>query len=98
MEVAEPSVPTTSGRLTLGAQAREAGWKFWLSVCGICVLFVALRWNTFDAPLVRDEGEYAYAGQLLRHGVLPYAGSFLQKPPMVAYSYALAGAIAPKVY
>ena len=61
-------------------------------------MFVALRWNTFDAPLVRDEGEYAYAGQLLRHGSLPYAGSFLQKPPMVAYSYALAGAVAPKLY
>jgi hypothetical protein len=70
----------------------------WLGGLGICVLLVALRWNSLDAPLVRDEGEYAYAAQLLGHGLLPYEHSFLQKPPMVVFTYALSGALAPNVF
>ena len=69
-----------------------------LGVLGIGVLFVALRWHSCDAPLIRDEGEYAYAAQLLRGGLAPYEHSFLQKPPMIVYSYALAGMVAPKLF
>jgi Dolichyl-phosphate-mannose-protein mannosyltransferase len=71
---------------------------FWLNCAGISLLFVALRWNSFDAPLVRDEGEYAYAAQILTRGLPPYQHSFLQKPPMVVYSYALAQAVIPKTF
>jgi hypothetical protein len=67
----------------------------WLGILGLVILFGLLRWNNFNAPLTRDEGEYAYAAQLLTHGRLPYADCFLQKPPMVAYSYALAALLAP---
>ncbi len=67
----------------------------WLGVLGIIVLFIALRWNNYDVPLMRDEGEYAYAARLLTHGLAPYEHSFLQKPPMVVYSYALASLIDP---
>jgi hypothetical protein len=70
----------------------------WLGGLGICVLLVALRWNSLDAPLVRDEGEYAYAAQLLGHGQLPYEHSFLQKPPMMVYTYALANTLAPNTF
>jgi 4-amino-4-deoxy-L-arabinose transferase-like glycosyltransferase len=70
----------------------------WLGILGLAFLFVLLRWNNFDAPLTRDEGEYAYAAQLLIHGSAPYEHSFLQKPPMVAYSYALASLVAPDVF
>jgi len=70
----------------------------WLGVLGLAFLFVLLRWNNFDAPLIRDEGEYAYAAQLLISGSAPYEHSFLQKPPMIAYSYALAGLLAPDVF
>lgn len=62
------------------------------------MLFVALRWHGAAAPLIRDEGEYAYAAQLLRRGVAPYKHSFLQKPPMVIYTYALANLTAPKIF
>ncbi len=58
-------------------------------------LFVGLRWNNYDAPLNRDEGEYAYAAQLLIHGVAPYQHAFVQKPPAVFYSYAFANLILP---
>ena len=35
-----------------------------LGLVGLLVLFGALRWNSYDAPLIRDEGEYAYAARL----------------------------------
>jgi hypothetical protein len=73
-------------------------WPTWLSIVGILLLFVVLRWHMCDAPLIRDEGEYAYAARLLRSGIAPYEHSFLQKPPMVIYSYALAEIFAPTVF
>ena len=69
-----------------------------LGLSGILLLFLALRWNSFNLPLIRDEGEYAYAGNLLSHGLAPYQHAFLQKPPMIAYTYALAGLLAPHVF
>jgi hypothetical protein len=57
----------------------------------------ALQWNWFAMPLERDEGEYAHAAWLMRTGKgVPYRDSFLQKPPMIVYTYGLAEAIAPK--
>ena len=67
----------------------RALWR-WLGFAGIGILFVALRWNNFNTPLTRDEGEYAYAAQLLEKGIAPYQHAFIQKPPMVIYSYAFA--------
>jgi hypothetical protein len=61
-------------------------------------LFIVLRWHQCDAPLIRDEGEYAYAAQLLAHGAAPYEHAFLQKPPMVVYCYALANALFPNLF
>ncbi len=47
-----------------------------------------LHWNNFDLPLIRDEGEYAYAAKLLvQKHTMPYRDSFMQKPPMVIYAY-----------
>ena len=57
----------------------------------------ALQWNWFAMPLERDEGEYAYSAWLLRTGKgVPYKDSFLQKPPMIVYTYGLVEALAPK--
>jgi hypothetical protein len=94
--------PCTDG---CGALARRAlGWlgrvgpASWLGGLGVGVLLLALRWNSLDMPLVRDEGEYAYAAQILQSGLLPYEHAFLQKPPMVVYTYALAEMLAPSTY
>jgi len=70
----------------------------WLGIAGIVFLFVALRWNSYDAPFIRDEGEYAYSAQLLIHGIAPYQHAFIQKPPMIIYSYALANLLLPGVF
>jgi hypothetical protein len=77
---------------------RRSPLAAWLGGIGLIALFLALRWNSYDTLLTRDEGEYSYAAQLLQHGLAPYEHSFLQKPPMVAYSYALAGLTAPGVF
>ncbi len=70
----------------------------WLGILGVGLLFFILRWNNYNAPLIRDEGEYAYAAQLLIHGVAPYEHAFIQKPPMVIYSYALASLCLPQYF
>jgi hypothetical protein len=57
-----------------------------------------LRWNNYDAPLTPDEGEYAYSAQLLTAGVAPYEHAFIQKPPMVIYSYALSHFLLPEAF
>ena len=50
------------------------------------VLWVRLRFA--DVPLERDEGEYAYAGQLILDGVPPYTLAYNMKFPGTYYAYA----------
>jgi hypothetical protein len=94
--------PFTLGCATViqraAACVREAGLGAWLGALGVGVLLVVLRWNSLDAPLVRDEGEYAYAAQILKRGLPPYEHAFLQKPPMAVYTYGLAGVLAPDTF
>jgi Dolichyl-phosphate-mannose-protein mannosyltransferase len=70
----------------------------WLGIFGLILFFAVLRWNSYDAPLIRDEGEYAYAAQLLVQGIAPYEHAFIQKPPMVIYSYALSNLLLPHIF
>ena len=58
-------------------------------------LFALLNWNSFSAPFERDEGEYAYSAWLLRTGDTPYRDSFLQKPPLIIYTYLVGQIISP---
>src|SRR5260370_16149473 len=44
-------------------------------------------------PLERDEGEYAYAGQLMLHGVPPYKEAYNMKLPGTYAAYALMMAV-----
>ena len=53
----------------------------------IFVLFVRLR--LLGIPLERDEGEYAYVGQLLLQGILPYTEAYNMKFPGIYFIYAL---------
>jgi hypothetical protein len=70
----------------------------WLALLGLAALFLVLRWNNYAAPLDRDEGEYAYAAQLLVQGIAPYQHAFIQKPPAVFYSYAFSNLLLPHVF
>ncbi|MCZ6464198.1 MAG: glycosyltransferase family 39 protein [Proteobacteria bacterium] len=58
----------------------------------VLVLAAGARWRLLDVPLERDEGEYAYAAQLILRGVPPYEHVYSMKPPgtVVAYAAVLA--------
>jgi hypothetical protein len=51
------------------------------------VLFVRIR--LLPIPLERDEGEYAYIGQLLLKGVAPFTHAYTMKLPGVSAMYAV---------
>lgn len=48
----------------------------------------AIRWQLRDLPLERDEGEYAYAGQLILQGIPPYQIAYNMKFPGTYFAYA----------
>lgn len=52
-----------------------------------------LRWRYLDIPLERDEGEFAYGGQLLLSGELPYQSLYAMKLPGIYVVYAAIMAI-----
>lgn len=62
----------------------------------LILFFLLFHFNSFNAPFERDEGEYAYSAMILKEGFLPYKNSFLQKPPMIVYTYYLAQLINKK--
>jgi hypothetical protein len=53
------------------------------------LLAAAVRIRLLDVPLERDEGEYAYAGQLILEGVPPYRLAYNMKLPGTYAAYAL---------
>jgi len=61
-----------------------------LLAAGVVLLTVYVRWRLIDVPFERDEGEYAYMGQLLLQGVPPYLQAYTMKLPGVSAAYALA--------
>jgi 4-amino-4-deoxy-L-arabinose transferase-like glycosyltransferase len=55
----------------------------------IFILCLYVRWRLLEVPLERDEGEYAYMGQLLLQGIPPYLQAYTMKLPGVSVAYAL---------
>lgn len=53
----------------------------------------AIRLRLLSVPLERDEGEYAYAGRLLRDGVPPFESVYGMKLPGTHLAYGLAFAL-----
>ncbi len=60
-----------------------------LTLMTIIVLSASIRYRFIGMPFERDEGEYAYAGQLILDGKLPYDQMYSMKLPGVYASYAL---------
>jgi hypothetical protein len=69
------------------------GW--WVVVLLILILAVvtSIRIRLLNMPLERDEGEYAYAGQLLFQGIPPYEGIYNMKWPGTYVAYAIIMAV-----
>lgn len=59
-------------------------WSFFILTV-IAVVFVRIR--LLGIPLERDEGEYAYMGQLISQGVIPYKEAYSMKLPGTAFMY-----------
>jgi 4-amino-4-deoxy-L-arabinose transferase-like glycosyltransferase len=77
---------------TLAPQPRLKSWRdhwpaLWLLL--ILALVAAVRIRLLSVPLERDEGEYAYAGQLMLEGVPPYQLIYNMKMPGIYAAYAL---------
>lgn len=54
------------------------------------MVFIAfVRWRVATTPLERDEGEYAYTGQLILQGIPPYRLAYNMKFPGTYYAYSL---------
>src|SRR5450756_2530791 len=74
----------------IASSSRRSVVRFWpwLMVL-LALLFVGfIRWRLADMPLERDEGEYAYAGQLILQGIPPYQLAYNMKLPGTYVAYA----------
>jgi len=65
---------------------RVAWWAVGVIVLGVTV---AIRIRLLGIPLERDEGEYAYAGQLMLQGIPPYKLAYNMKFPGTYAVYAV---------
>jgi 4-amino-4-deoxy-L-arabinose transferase-like glycosyltransferase len=63
------------------------GW--WILFVIAVGITVAIRIRFLEIPLERDEGEYAYAGQLILEGLPPYQLAYNMKFPGTYAAYAL---------
>ncbi len=65
-----------------------------ITTVAVAILFAAaVRVRIADVPLERDEGEYAYAGQLVLQGIPPYELAYNMKFPGTYFAYAVILAI-----
>jgi len=60
----------------------------WLVVLAVLLFVGFIRMRLLDMPLERDEGEYAYTGQLILQGIPPYELAYNMKLPGTYYAYA----------
>jgi len=67
-------------------KALLAGW--WILAVIAFGVVITIRTRLLGVPLERDEGEYAYAGQLILQGVPPYTLAYNMKFPGVYAAYA----------
>lgn len=63
--------------------------KSWFCLALIILFIVFVRVRLSEFPLERDEGEYAYIGQLMLQGVPPYSEAYTMKLPGTSMMYAL---------
>ena len=65
----------------------------WIALAAIILFVVIIRLRFLPIPLERDEGEFAYVGQLMLQGIAPYKLAYVIKLPGTAAVYALGMAL-----
>src|ERR1700679_2647482 len=68
-------------------------WSPWIAVLLVLLAAGAIRWRLLETPLERDEGEYAYNGQLMLEGIPPYQLAANMKLPGTYAAYAVLMAV-----
>jgi hypothetical protein len=69
----------------------KPGW--WAAVLLVLLATSVIRFRLLETPLERDEGEYAYSGQLMLQGIPPYQLACNMKLPGTYAAYALLMAV-----
>jgi len=88
MPKAKARKPESSTLQATGESRISPYWSY--ALIGLVILsFALIRLRLRDMPLERDEGEYAYAGQLILQGIPPYKLAYNLKLPGTYASYAL---------
>ena len=72
----------------LHSHAFRRSWAVWFTLL-VLALVAGVRIALMNFPLERDEGEYAYAGQLLLQGIPPYQLAYNMKFPGTYAAYAV---------
>ena len=65
----------------------------WLLLALVVLAAASVRVRLLNVPFERDEGEYAYTGQLILKGIPPYQSVYTQKLPGTHLAYALSMAV-----
>lgn len=65
----------------------------WILSAAVVLLTIVIRIRLLEVPLERDEGEFAYMGQLILKGIAPYKVAYNMKLPGIYGLYALIMAI-----
>ena len=74
-------------RTEISGKLVQVAW--WALATIVFTLVIAIRIHLLRIPLERDEGEYAYAGQLILQGIPPYKLAYNMKFPGTYVAYAL---------
>lgn len=77
------------GRTSTPGCERVAQWFAFGAFALLLIVVTLVRIRLLQVPLERDEGEYAYIGQLLLQGMLPYQAAYTMKLPGTPVFYTL---------
>ncbi|HUM47328.1 MAG TPA: glycosyltransferase family 39 protein, partial [Chitinophagales bacterium] len=85
----QPVIKTNQQQVKSGTPLFTGSIIYWF-LLGVVLLFVAaVRFRLLGLSLERDEGEYAFIGQLLLKGYAPFENAYNMKFPGTSMMYAL---------
>lgn len=84
----ESASQTESPAVSAEAISRPVRWAAYAFLALSMVVLVLIRVRLAPIPLERDDGEYAFAGQLVLQGVPPFAEIYNMKMPGIYWAYA----------
>ena len=91
--VSEKTMHKKSGIAKNKQRRRRNKYWPWVILTMAGMLTAAIRFRLLEMPLERDEGEFAYIGQLILQGIPPYLEAVNMKLPGIYAVYALIMAI-----